>query len=179
MIKTRDTQAEKKIMDFLLDHSGEKLYLSQIAKSSGASVSTCHQVLERKTGENLLVREKLGNLSIYFVDPNNALNRQLKVVRTLELLNPLIEKLKDFTKKIILFGSTAEGTDTPESDIDLFILTSEKDEVQEIISGAKTGRKIQAIIKNFLEFVEMKEKDQFFYEEINKGRVLWEENNED
>lgn len=179
MIKTRDTKAEKKIIDFLLDHSGEKMYLSQIAKSSGASVSTCHQVLERKAEEGLLAREKLGNLSLYSIDPNNVLNRQLKVVRALELLNPLIEKLKDVSQKIILFGSTAEGTDVPESDIDLFILTSEKSEVQKIISGAKIGKKIQAIIKNFLEFVEMKEKDEFFYEEIKKGRVLWEESHED
>lgn len=178
-MKKRDTKAEKKIFNFLLDHAGQKLYLSQIAIGSGASVSTCYQVLERITKEKLLTKEKMGNLSIYAVNLSDALNRQLKVLRTIELLKPLIERLTPFSRKIILFGSAGEGTDIAESDIDLFILTNEKDEARKIISKVKIGKKIQAIIKNALEFSELREKDKFFYEEIKKGRVLWEAGDEE
>jgi predicted nucleotidyltransferase len=175
----RDMNAQKKISDFLLDKAGEKMYLSQIAKNSGASVSTCSQVLERLTGDNFALKDKYGNLSQFYLDLNNPLTRQRKVTRTVELLQPLINDLKEFSQKIILFGSAAEGTDRAESDIDLFILTNEKSRAQKIISGAKLDKKIQAVIKNMLEFVEMKEKDKFFYEEIKKGTVLWEEKNEE
>lgn len=174
MKKSRDMKAEKKIFDFLLDHDGKKMYPAQIARMSGASVSTTYQVLERLKKEKKLKEEKLGNLNLVSLDLNDSLIRQNKVTRTVELLKPLIEKLKDFSRKIILFGSAAEGTDRVESDVDLFILSNEKSEVRRIISKANIDKKIQAVVKNSLEFSEIREKDRFFYEELKKGRVLWE-----
>lgn len=174
MVKKRDTKAEKKIVDFLLDHAGEKMYLTQIARASGASVSTAHQILERKVAEDLLKKEKLGNLSQYVLNLNDSFVRQQKVTRVVGLLKPLVEKLQPYSRKIVLFGSAAEGTDSAGSDIDLFILANEKEECQEIVFATKINRKIQAIIKDILEFSELREKDKFFYEEIKKGRVLWE-----
>lgn len=174
----RDMKAEKKIVDCLLDHPEEKMYLSQIARASNASGSTCHQVLERKVNEGLLEKEKLGNLSMYVFSLDDPFNRQLKITRTIEILKPLIEELKKVAQKIILFGSAAQGKDAVDSDFDLFILSSEKQEIQRIIKKNKLGKKIKPVIKNFLEFVEFKKQDRFFYEEINKGKILWEEKRE-
>ena len=52
--------------------------------------------------------------------------RYLKILFNLSELSELVRKLRDTSKKIILFGSSAEGTDSNESDIDLLILTSDK-----------------------------------------------------
>lgn len=171
----RDMKAEKKVIDFLLDHTGEKKYLSQIAESSKVNISTCYQILERKVAEDLVEKVKFGNLSIYFLDSSDPLVCQLKVSRAVELIKPLIEKLKDVSQKITLFGSAARGKDTAESDFDLFILTNDKGEVKKIVRKSKIGRKIQPVVKNFLEFSELKRKDKVFNEEINKGKILWEE----
>lgn len=175
MKKNRDMKAEKKVVDFLLDHPEEKWYLSQIARASGASVSTCHQILERKAKEKWLEKEKLGNLSLYSLQLDDALSRQLKIARTLEILKPLVKKLQLSSQKIILFGSAAQGRDTAKSDLDLFILTREKKRVRQVLSRTKFGRKIQALIKNYLELIELKDKDKYFYDQINKGLVIWEE----
>lgn len=173
----RDMQSEKKIVNVLLDNvGGEKMYLSQIAKSSGVSVSTCHQILERKVANKEIEKVKIGNLSIYFLDQNDPSVSQMKVARAIELLKPLLVKLQKVSQKIILFGSAARGEETPESDFDLFVLSNEKERVRRIVRGSKIGQKIQPTIKNFLEFTELKRKDPVFYEEINKGKILWEEN---
>ncbi len=175
----RDMRSEKKIMNVLLDNlGGEKMYLSQIAQTSGASVSTCHQILEKKVHDKEIEKVKIGNLSVYFLDQNDPLVSQVKVVRTIELLKPLLDKLQRVSQKIILFGSAAQGRDLTESDFDLFIQTNEKREVQWLIRESKIGRKIQPVIKSFLELMELKKKDPVFYEEINKGKVLWEERHE-
>ena len=174
----RDRQAEEKIIGVLLDHAGERLYMSQIAGNAGTAVATTHQILERKAEENFLQKEKLGNLSLYSVNPQAPLVKQLKIKRTVERLQPLVERLKEQGQKIILFGSAAQGSDTIESDFDFFILTDQKGEVLKIIQNSKLSRKIKPVVKNFLEWVEMKEKDKFFYEEIEKGIVLWEEEDE-
>lgn len=174
----RDTRAEEKIISTLLDHTGEKLYMSQVAQEAGTAVTTTHQVLERKAEESFVKKEKLGNLSLYSVDPQDALVRQMKVKKTIELFRLLINKLKDSCQKIILFGSAAQGKDAVSSDLDLFILSNEKGEVQRIIKKSKIGRKIKPVIKNFLEWMAMKEENKFFYEEIKKGIVLWEGKNE-
>lgn len=172
----RDTQAKKKIIDFLLDNVGEQLYLTQITRGTGVSGSTVHQILEKARKDGLIQKEKLGNLSLYFLNPLDPVVKQMKVLRTTELLKPLIERCRDFSQKIILYGSGARGEDRKESDIDLFFLTGEPEEVRRIIAKQDFKRKIQAIIKNSAEWAELKEKDHFFYEEIKNGLNLWETN---
>jgi len=178
MKKKRNMKAEKKITDLLLDHAGEKLYLSQVAKMSGVSLSTSHLVLKRKTKEGIIDQEKLGNLSFYSLNINDSLNKQRKIIRTIELLKPLVKKFKPLVQRIIVFGSAAEGINTFKSDIDLFVLTNNQKEVKKIIKKNRLGSKIQPIIKNFLELNILKKKDKIFYEEIKKGKILWEEKND-
>lgn len=172
----RNTQAEKKIIDFLLDHAGQKFYLTQIAKELNISDSTIWQILRRKEKEGLVKKEKLGNLSLYFVDSKDPTVRQRKILRTTELLKPLINELKNFSQKIILYGSCARGEDSEGSDIDLFVLSNEPMEARRIIIKHIFKRKIQAVIKDFTEWVKLKEKDKFFSEEIKSGLTLWEKN---
>jgi len=174
----RDRKAEEKIVDVLLENVGQKLYMSQIAKNAGTAVTTTHQVLERGVREDFIQREKLGNLSLYSLSPQDALVKQMKIKRTIEILRPIIEKLKEFSQKIILFGSAACGEDRKESDLDLFVLSDDKQEAERIVSGANIGRKIQLVVKNFLEWTQVKKKDKFFYEEVRKGIVFWEEKDE-
>lgn len=172
----RDMKAEKKIMNVLLDNvGGEKMYLSQIARSSGASISTCYQILERKVANKEIEKVKVGNLNIYFLDPDDPSIPHLKLARAIELLKPLINKLQEVSQKIILFGSASRGEDAADSDFDLFVLSNEKDEVRKIIRKSRVGRKIKPVVRNFLELIELKRKDKVFYEEIKKGKILWGE----
>ncbi|EMR75158.1 nucleotidyltransferase family protein [Thermoplasmatales archaeon SCGC AB-540-F20] len=83
-----------------------------------------------------------------------------------------------YQKKFILFGSCATGEDTNESDIDLFILTNEKDIVIKYTNNRNFEREIQAVIVSAVEFMKLKEQDKAFYQEIKKGIILWNSKNE-
>ncbi len=172
----RNTKAQQIVWNFLLDNTGKKFYLTQIAHKTKVSDSTVQQILEKKVKKELAKKEKLGNLSLYFIEQTNLLVKQEKILRTIECLKPLLKQLNKWSQKIILYGSAAFGKNMVESDIDLLVLSNEKDKVYEIFSKSKLKNKVKLVVKNFLEWVEIKEKDQFFFNQLNKGKVLWEKN---
>lgn len=45
-------------------------------------------------------------------------------------LKDVIQRIKGHSRKMVLFGSVSQGTDAPDSDIDLLILSTEKDPVR-------------------------------------------------
>jgi hypothetical protein len=67
-------------------------------------------------------------------DDHHPFVRPFKVLNTVAQLEPLLQALRPLTRQITLFGSCAEGIDTADSDVDLFILTSDRSQVMKIIS---------------------------------------------
>lgn len=79
-------------------------------------------------------------------------------------ITPVVEKIRRYADRVILFGSCAEGLDTEDSDVDLFMLAGEKEEVEAELRKTKLTRKITPIILNALEFVELREKDNVLHD---------------
>jgi predicted nucleotidyltransferase len=92
----------------------------------------------------------------YSANMSNPEIKEFKVYINVLELNPLIQKIKDHSDKIILYGSCAEGTDAEKSDIDLFILTGEKEKVMNEIRKFKIDRKIVPVIMDSMEFIRIK-----------------------
>jgi predicted nucleotidyltransferase len=95
------------------------------------------------------------------------------------LVEPLIEELKKISNRIVLYGSCALGTDTSESDLDLFVVSTSKEDVSKVISNFKFPKgyeniHIQSVIKTPIELLEEDESEQAFIEEVERGIVLWE-----
>ena len=89
-------------------------------------------------------------------------------------LNPVVDDLKKTVEKIILFGSCATGDDTSDSDIDLFIMAQDTKNVNDYFKKKHLERVIQAAVFNATDLVKLKERDKAFYQEINKGILLWD-----
>ena len=85
-------------------------------------------------------------------------------------LAPVVEKLAPLCRRIILFGSCAEGRNSERSDRDLFILTKDKEKVRRIMDGYPD---IQAIVLNSIEYVQLQENDKPLYDRVNKGLELY------
>lgn len=137
------------------------------------------KVLRTKFSElseiKVLNRDKRGRMVFYSLNMKNAVARQFKVLFDVYSLNELVEEIKQDCKRIILFGSCSEGTDVKESDVDLFILTNEKDRVKVKINAyQKAGKRIAPIIVNSNEFIKLRREDKPLYDRILKGILLWE-----
>lgn len=167
------TRSEQIILKFFATHSGATLYESEIAKSIQISVGSANQSLKKLSKKEMVSLEKRGNMNFYSLNLDNPLVRQFKITQTISELNGLINKLKPLSKRVILFGSCAEGIDTENSDVDIAIVSQEEQEARRLIKQQKTTREIQSLIFNSKDFLALPDKDKPLYERIQKGIILW------
>ena len=154
----------------------EFLYGKKIAENIGINQGSASVILKEFKNMGLLKSETAGKTVLYYIDKDNPLIKSFRVFENLLDINELIEKIKNYTRVIILFGSCATGKDNLNSDIDLFIVADDddKDFVRDEVSIYKIDREINLVIVNTLELIDMEETDKVFVEEIYKGINLWE-----
>jgi predicted nucleotidyltransferase len=115
-------------------------------------------------------------MAFYRLAMGNPVVRQFKVLSNVYHLKTLLDRIKEDSRRIILFGSCADGTDTSESDIDLFVLTSNKSTVRREVSkfNRSGDRRVVPIVVDANKFVKLRKEDESLYERIQKGILLWE-----
>lgn len=159
------------ILKFLSGFPNSTFFEKEIAEKSGLSSGATNSALKQLVKEELVILEKKGRMCFYSINYKNPVIKQWKVLNNVIDISSVIEKIKDVSEKIILFGSAKEGVNIDESDVDLFVITNSPEVVKKRIGNNK---KIQLITKTLLEFIELKSKKSEFYEEVNRGIVLWE-----
>ncbi len=164
----------QKILSFLIEHPDKELFDRQISKLTGISRAGTNFSLRDLAKEGLILRQRHGRMYFYKTQPDNVLIKYLKIVQSIVFLYPLIKKLKSLSLRIILYGSASKGENTAESDIDIFVLTRNPEEIKKIIFKSKLRKKIQYIVNTPNDFVKLKTKNKIFYEEIENGIILWE-----
>jgi predicted nucleotidyltransferase len=113
---------------------------------------------------------------LYKANLDHLIVKQFKIFGAIFKIYPLIEQISPLSDKIILFGSVSRGEDLPDSDIDLFIISRNKDELNKLINS--TSEKIKAIIKTPIESKDFSKKEPTFYSEIARGIILFDKNDE-
>lgn len=170
------TSKSLEILFFILSDPMEQFHGREIARQTSVSVGAVNQFLRKFHKIGLVKMSRRGKTNLYRANLNNPVARQFKVLFNVLALNELVEKIKDSSDRIVLFGSCAEGTDVADSDIDLFILTSDIETVQLEVRHyeRKIDRRIAPIIVDSNKLAKMKTKDKPLYERISKGITLWE-----
>jgi predicted nucleotidyltransferase len=160
---------------FLDDPMGE-YHEREVMRKTGVSKGSANKILRLLAKEGFVERQRKGRMVFYRLNLKEPTPRQFKILVTIFGLRSLVNRLKEYARRMILFGSSAQGTDVKNSDIDLFVLAPEKDMVRKTISqfSRKQKRKISPIILNASEFVRLKNQDRPLYENIERGIVLWE-----
>ena len=176
--KVNITPLGLQILTFLARNPDKQFYIREIAKKMDKSVGGTHKTLKSLKEMDFVKENKSGKNLYYRINQMNPSIKNFKIFMTLSELTPLVNKLKEITEKIILFGSCVNGDDTGESDIDLLILTNEKEKINKYIINNLLDRKIQAVVVNAADLIKIKEKDKAFYNEIKKGITLWDVKNE-
>lgn len=122
--------------------SSREMYVREIARYTGVSSSTALRQLNYLSEEKILTERKMGKELLFKLNPANVLTAKLceldeasktrgflKKNRESRLVLDYIEE--SFKEKIgrgltslVLFGSTARGTATKQSDVDLLVITT-------------------------------------------------------
>jgi len=170
------TETSLKILALLASDPMREFYQREIAKEAGVSIGAVNQILRTLADREIVTKEKRGKMIFYRYNLQDPVSRQLKIFFNVNDLDGLVKQLRGRCKRIVLFGSAAEGSDVKGSDLDLFVLTQEREAVKEAIKKyeEKIGRRVAPIIVNASEFVELRSKDKPLYDRIVDGIVLWQ-----
>jgi len=170
--------SQGQVLRFLAYRVGQSFYEQEIVERTDVSRSAVNLATRSLHQAGLLLRERRGRMNFYAADDRHPFVRQFKVLDTVARLEPLLRELRPLTRRIILFGSCAEGTDAVDSDVDLFILASDRSQVMAAISHCRFDRPTQPVVMNNQELVVMKQEESAFYAQVQRGIVLWEAMNE-
>ncbi|OGO81630.1 MAG: hypothetical protein A2Y21_05325 [Clostridiales bacterium GWC2_40_7] len=179
MTKLKDIIYNKlpiQILSYLTkQRDGDAIYGSMLADTLKISQGATSTFLKQLRGMGILHSHNVGRTLVYNVDSRNPLLRQFRVFDNLLEITELVNEIKQYSRKIILFGSCAQGRDTHDSDIDLFIVADgdHHDIIRKSISDFQAEREIKPVIIDSLELIEMEQNDKVFLEEVNKGIELW------
>ena len=172
------TTGTQRVLEFFLDNPWEEFTAKDLLLRVDVSKSNIYNALKRLTEGGFLRQEVKGGIYFYSLNCDNPVVKQLKILKAVTKIQPLIERLKKISSRIVLFGSASRGENTKDSDIDLFIVTHNKKAIEKEITKFGLKQRIQAVKKTELEYVELKRSDPVFYEQINRGFLLWEAEDE-
>jgi predicted nucleotidyltransferase len=164
------------VFEFFLCDPMREYHQREVARGARVSVGSANRILKLLADLGLLTRQRRGRMVFYKLSAGDPVVRQFKALLNVYSLRPLLQAARRHSRRIVLFGSSAQGTDVKESDIDLFLLTSEKNSARNEISefNRKSERKIAPIIVDANEFVRLKRNDRALYENIEGGITLWQ-----
>lgn len=168
----------QRVFSFLVEDPRKEFLASEIQKAAGLSKAGVYRALDELVRRGLVKKQERGRFVLYSAVADDCVVRQFKVLKTVVSLKKLVQKLKAFSRKIVLFGSVARGEDYKDSDLDLLIVAKDPEAAQKAVSNFKPGRKIQPVIKTSVQLSQMETSSQEFLNEINSGIVLWEETDE-
>ena len=168
------TSTAQTILAFLSQHPQQSFYSGEIADKTHLSKGGINQSLREMADQGVLATEKKGRMVFYSVDIKSPFIRQYKILHNIASLGDIVKKIKLLAERVVLFGSCAKGEDTKESDIDLLVVSREKERVRTLVPQAKDKRTIQLLLKTPQEYINLENKESVFFKELQQGVVLWE-----
>ncbi len=168
-----------KVLSYLAKFSDREFHERDIARRTGISFGSANRVLNELFRDGMVVRRQAGKMLFYSFNLKDPLARTLKIFVSVSMLRPLIKKLRESASEIVLYGSCARGEDTSASDIDLFIVSEDKQKCLEIIEGYALGNgfdgiMIEPAIRSPLEMIRSEKTEKEFLSLVREGIVLWD-----
>jgi len=168
------TQNCQRIINLLGDYPARSFFTKEISDKLNISLGGTHNALKYLLKEKNVKVKQRGNMKFYKIAVDNPFIRQFRVAAAVNKLMPLVGKIKNDSREIILFGSASRGEQTASSDIDLFILAHEPEKVRKAIFKYKRKMPLKAVIKTPNEWSELEVREPEFYREIRQGVKLFQ-----
>ncbi len=171
------TRAE--IFRLLFGIADEELHVRELQRRSGLNDSTIRQELRKLVRLELVKGRKDSNRVYYTANRSNPLYPELRslVLKTVGLVDILRAVLQDDRIQMaFVFGSIAEGKETADSDVDLFIIGNlGLRTVSKLLSGPsmKIGREINPHVMIAKEFRNRIETGEHFISSVIESQKLF------
>jgi len=131
-----------KILRTLHKHRGKEFTIRELADFIGVSHTGVRKALNDLYEMNVINLRAIGNSHVVSINNSSHLLALMDTIFEYEeeTVSLLVESLreglcdKDHVKQVLLFGSVARTEEEPRSDIDILILTDDKERAEESVS---------------------------------------------
>ncbi|HLC65266.1 MAG TPA: nucleotidyltransferase domain-containing protein [Candidatus Nanoarchaeia archaeon] len=160
-MKRRNINIKEKIKAHFYLYPTAKLRVRQIEKELKLPLPSVIRYVKELTDEGFLKKSRIGNVVFYSADRTAKaflLEKRLFNIKSLHnsgLVDFLVEELSN--PAVVLFGSYSKGEDIESSDIDLYVETPSKKEVNLEEFEKVLKRKIEVLVYKSID--EIKNKD--------------------
>jgi predicted nucleotidyltransferase len=134
-----------KVLSFLAKFSDKEYHEREIARRTGVSYGSANRVLNELFAAGFLVRRQVGKMLFYSFKSEDPLAKTFKIFVSVSLVRPLIKNLRNCALEIVLYGSCARGEDGSDSDMDLFVVSEEKEKTLGTIESYRFGKSFENI----------------------------------
>jgi len=167
---------EQKILSLFAMNPDRAFYGREISRKLKISLGGVHGALLSLEKSGILVAKIVGKTKLYRLDSFPSIIKTFRILNTLLILEPLINEVKDISRLVILYGSYSNGTFIAESDLDLFLVSEEREKIMIKIEDfkRKINLDIRPIIKSQVEWMALEKVNPEFLHELYHGIILWE-----
>jgi predicted nucleotidyltransferase/biotin operon repressor len=167
---------EQKILSLFAMNSDRSFYGREISRKLKISLGGVHGALKSLEKSGILTVQNVGKTKLYRLESFPSIIKTFRILNTLLILEPLINEVKDLSRLVILYGSYSNGTFIAESDLDLFVVSEEREKIMIKIEDLKRkiNLDIRPIIKSQVEWITLEKVNPEFLHELNHGIILWE-----
>jgi len=175
------------VLALFLLHPEEEFYQRGIAERTRNALRQVQRALKRIERAGLVTKTKRGNMVYYRAERGHPAFEDLKRVflKTVALGDVLREALAPLAEKVrlaFIFGSLAQGKETAQSDIDLFLVGSlTRRETTEVLGsiGSDLGREFNPVVYPTEEFQKKAQENHHFVTEVIGSSKIWLIGNDD
>lgn len=173
-------RARAEVLRLLFAESGRALHLRELARLSGLAVGTLQGELGRLRRLGLLVERRDGNRLYFSAHEGHPVFAELRglVLKTSGLRGQLVEALSGLggVTLALVYGSCAEGTPGPDSDVDLLVVgTVGLRELSPRLRGVSEalGREVNAHVLAPESFTLKWREGDVYINSVTAGARLW------
>lgn len=171
----------RRVLGLLLLRPGESLHVREISRLTGVPVGSLHRELRTLTEAGLLLREPLGNQVRYRANRTCPIYPELaeifrKTAGLADLLREALAPLAGQISAAFVFGSMAQGTETPTSDVDVFVVGEVS--FAEVVAAfaplrERLGREVNPVVMGRPEFASQRAAKERFVERVMEEPKLF------
>jgi len=177
--KILSSRTRAEIFKLLYGSAEEELHIREIERRTGLNDATIRQELLKLLKLDLVIDRKDSNRVYYSANKSNPLYPDIRslVLKSIGLVDVLKGAIKDDRIQVaFIFGSFAEGKETAESDVDLFIIGQlGMRAVSTLLSGVseKIGREINSHVMSSDELKNRNKAKDHFISSVMKSPKLF------
>ena len=152
-----------------LDRPTRETYAAGLIAELDISRKSVFDALCALEKSGMIERRAVGRMNQYRLRRDDSRARQLKTLRTMDMLVPMLEGMRGSGTEVYLYGSAARGEDSEGSDIDLLFIGEMPERSR--LAKIEAVERIKPLYLSFLEYSSLARKDKPFYERIEKDRI--------